>query len=136
MGYGVAMSCSLVEQDGSYELGVTVKNSEGIDIDYTISGDDPKQILEDAIYDILEEIYLQEQVSEEKDSDEEVEDNDHYIAYLEKLVSDLEAENDSLKMDNEILQRRADDAVNQTMKKKERSESYNPYDYLWDLLNK
>ena len=121
MGYGVAMSCSLVEQDGSYDLGVTVKNSEGVDIDYTISGDDPKQILEDAIYDILEEIYLQEQVDEEEDSDEEVEDDDYYIAYLEKLVSDLEAENYSLKMDNEILQRRADDAVNQAMKKKERS---------------
>lgn len=135
MGYGVVMSCSLVEQDGSYDLGVTVKNSEGIDIDYTISGDDPKQMLEDAICDILAEIYLQEQVDEE-DSDKEVEDDDYYIAYLEKLVSDLEAENDSLKMDNEILQRRADDAVNQAMKKKERSESYNPYDYLWDLLNK
>jgi len=129
MSYGITFNCSLVQPSDKdeYQMGVSIKNSEGINIDYSIEGDDPDEMMEEAIKDIVSD-YLQqasklEQEKQEKEKkankvEKKPRENDEYIAQLEKIVKDLTTENNSLKTDLNILQQRADDAVNKKMNKK------------------
>lgn len=119
MGKGVTINCSVVEQDGEYEVGFNYSDSDGLDIEANLDGDDVEEVLDELVNIIVDEYtdFLAEktkQAEEEKESDEEAEDT--YVRQLEKIIEDLTAENNSLKTDNDILQRRADDAVNNSLK--------------------
>lgn len=129
MSYGITFNCSLVQPSDKdeYQMGVSIKNSDGVNINYSIEGDDPDEMMEEAIKDIVSD-YLQqasklEQEMQEKEKkankvEKKPRENDEYIAQLEKIVEDLTTENNSLKTDLNILQQRADDAVNKKMNKK------------------
>lgn len=129
MSYGITFNCSLVQPSDKdeYQMGVSIKNSDGVNINYSIEGDDPDEMMEEAIKDIVSD-YLQqasklEQETQEKEKkankiEKKPRENDEYIAQLEKIVEDLTSENNSLKTDLNILQQRADDAVNKKMNKK------------------
>ena len=111
MSESTKVNISICGTDGDYEANFKCKTNDGIDIDYTIAGEDIISMLEEMLDDVTQEMceqVLREEEKEVEESDEE----DEYIAQLEKIVEDLMAENRSLKTDNDILQRRADDAVN------------------------
>ena len=128
MSYGITLNCSLVQpsKDDGYQMGVSIKNSDGIDIDYSIEGDDPTTMIDEAIKDIVddyltqwEELEQARKTKEEEEKKNQVEEKeDDYIKQLQEIIEDLKAENNSLKTDLNILQRRADDAVNKQMNKK------------------
>ena len=126
MSYGITLNCSLIQpkNESGYQMGVSIKNSDGIDIDYSIEGDDIDTMLEEAIYDIFEDYAVQTQKLEQakkakeekvKKAEEKQEAEDEYILQLHKIIEDLTQENNSLKTDLDILQKRADDAVNKNM---------------------
>ena len=124
MSYGLTMNCAITEQDGQYKMGVHFKNSDGIDIDYETQGDTPDEVIEDAFLDVFDMYNNQVQQlkqAEEAKKNEEVEEklpDNLYIKQLEEIINDLSQENESLKTDNAILQRRADDAVNSALQDK------------------
>ena len=119
---GLTFNCSMVRQpDDFYEVGLRYSDTEGIDIDILAADDDLPGLLEDLVYDFMDEYmaqYCELDSSEESESDEEVADK-AYISQLESLIEDLTYENNSLKTDLKILQRRADDAVNENQKQKD-----------------
>lgn len=128
MATGWTIKCSLVGQDDTYKMKFNYKDSDGINVNQEAAGNDPEsvvyQLANDAIADIIkQQKVLEEKVPEEpekkveepKKKVEEKEDN--YTAQLEKIIEDLTYENNSLKTDLNILQRRADDAVNREAQK-------------------
>ena len=127
MPQGLTFNCSMVCQpDGFYEVGVHYSDTDGIDIDILETDDDMEDLAEDLLYDFMEEYLYQrtdQSPQEEEESDEEAVDfSDYYEDYidqLETIIEDLTYENNSLKTDLKILQRRADDAVNENQKQKE-----------------
>lgn len=120
--YGTTMNCSLVENDGKYELGIKYTDSDGIDIDYTTESEDVLSLIEDAYEAIANQYEDQKRSLEEPDEKFEEESEkpqkDEYTLQLEKIIEDLTIENNSLKTDLDILQRRADDAVNEKLNNK------------------
>ena len=116
---GVTISCSMIENDGQYKVGFNYKDSNGLEFDNTYEGEDPEEMIEDLFDDVLNEIVASqlEPTQEEEKSEEEVE-KDAYIIELEKMIAKLQEDNKSLKTDIDILQRRADDAVNKSLNNK------------------
>ena len=114
---GMTISCSMIENDGQYEVGFSYKDSDDIEFDETYEGDDLEDILEDLANDAVASLIEQRlgMPQEEEEKSEEEAEKDEYTLQLEKIIEDLTAENNSLKTDVKILQRRADDAVNKTM---------------------
>lgn len=109
--------------DDFYEVGIHYSDTDGIEIDMLTSDDeDVYGLVEDTLYDFMEEYLAQKNSLAlddcEEESDEEVEEED-YVAELEGIIDDLIYENNSLKTDIKILQRRADDAVNESIKQRE-----------------
>lgn len=139
MSYGITLNCSLIQpnEDEDYQMGISIKNSDGIDIDYSIEGDNPATMIDEALEDIINDYLTQckelEQTKKAKEEEELVEE-DAYVKQLHKIIEDLKAENNSLKTDLDILQRRADDTVNKKMNKKSNA-SYKFDDSLIDFLN-
>ena len=114
---GMTISCSMIENDGQYEVGFSYKDSDDIEFDETYEGDDLEDILEDLANDAVASLIEQRlgMPQEEEEKSEEEAEKDEYTLQLEKIIEDLTAENNSLKTDVKILQRRADDAVNKIM---------------------
>ena len=132
---GLTISCSLNKfNDEDYELGVRYSDTDGIEIDQYQSGDNLESLLEDAIIEMAQEYYNQaaELKSDEEAVEEEMSDTE-YIAYLEQQIEQLQEERNSLAADNEILQRRADDAVNASMNN-EPKVSKKDLDFIDELL--
>lgn len=139
MATGWTIKCSLVGQDDTYKMKFNYKDSDGINVNQEAAGNDPEsvvyQLANDAIADIIkQQKVLEEKVPEEPEKKVE-EHDDNYIAQLEKIIEDLTYENNSLKTDLNILQRRADDAVNREAqkanKKNEKVEDwFEDFDYI------
>lgn len=131
MGYGMTINCSMTQNtDDKCELGFHLQDSEGVDIDYNTEGEDLVGMIENAVEDILNEYYLQIDEIEEKAQKEETEeynkteDYSEYIQKLEERIELLQDEVQSLRADNQILQRRADDTA---YYKKTKSNNYSQY---------
>lgn len=129
MAAGWKIKCSLVEQDDSYKMRFSYKDTDGIAVSQEATGNDPEEVVyqlaNDAIADIIAQQKILDEVPEEKEEEKEVKEPEHdetYIAQLEKLIEDLTYENNSLKTDLDILQRRADDVVNKSIQEKEEKE--------------
>ena len=111
--------------DNFYEVGIHYSDTDGVDIDMLASDDELEGLIEDIMCDFMDEYYaqkdnlLEEEYEEEYDEEESDEEVEEYIADLEAMIEDLTYENNSLKTDLKILQRRADDAVNESIKQRE-----------------
>ena len=122
--------CSLTEKNGAYEMNFNYKNDKGIDIKEDIAGNDPitmaKELRDNVVAKMLKQQKQLEQAKQEKEkkSDKKVEEKeDGRVAALKAKIKELTEENNSLKTDLQILQQRADDAVNQLMVQKEAEEA-------------
>lgn len=140
--YGSTMNVSLTENDGKYELGYQYKDSSGIDMNHNIKSDNYQKLISEVIQSFKTNYANQMKKLEESKKAEETEkkqdDNSIKIAQLEKQIKELTAENDKLKINNKILQRRMDDTINQTMEKKEenpvKTKHYDPLQELFNLF--
>lgn len=112
---GVTVNCSMVEQDGKYEIGFHYKDSDGINVEKKANGEDYESLIYDIFDDVLEDISKQQAAQKKKVEEKK----DPYVAQLEKIIEDLTYENNSLKTDLNILQKRADEAVNKKAPKVE-----------------
>ena len=142
--YGSTMNCSWTENDGKFELGYQYKDSNGVDINRNVKSNSYSDLINKTINSFKNDYINQtKKIEEAKKKSEKVEEKqdarDAKIAQLEKKLQELIAENDSLKANNKILQRRADDAVNKTMNKKEekassKTEAVDPFEELFNLF--
>lgn len=125
---GLTFNCSMVRQaDGFYEVGVRYSDTDNIDIDILAADDDMDCLLEDLVYDFIEEYLIQSaelNSKEKQESEDENVDQDAYVSQLEQLIEDLTVENNSLKTDLTVLQRRVNDAVNENQKQKDATAKY------------
>ena len=133
MSTGVTVNCSMVEQDGDYKIGFHYNDSKGIDIDRTVEGKDLNAMLDNLIDDIVESLAEQQKPKKAPQQKEK----DEYTLQLEKIIKDLTYENNSLKTDLNILQKRADDATNQNNEKSTKKHNDDYFDYLfYNLMDK
>lgn len=142
MSYGLTLNYSMVEQDGKYEMGFHYNDTTGIDVDKSVAGNDPEDMIYELAADVVAEITEQgqkqlEQAQKEEESKKQAEE-DKYVEQLEKIIEDLTAENNSLKVDLNILQRRADDAVKESVEKKDSKKKKSKkivYQPIFDLFD-
>ena len=124
---GMTISCSMVENDGEYQLGFKYQDTNDIEFDEVYEGNDLEEILEDLANDatqsIIEQLAAAQEGEEKEEKSEEEVEKDEYTLQLEKLIEELKAENRSLKTDVAILQRRADDAVKRSFETPVRKEA-------------
>lgn len=120
------VACSFVENDGAYEINFDYADNDGIAVKKGIKGDNPRKMLNELQQDITRDLIQQtknlKQAKENDKSDKNVEKED-YINQLKQTVKELTQQNNSLKADLQILQRRADDAVNKLMQLEEKQVS-------------
>lgn len=132
---GFTLSCNITEKDGKCVGNIDYSDTNDIFISQSVSGDDPEEILETLAHDVMEELLYQSQLMiEEEEEEESGEEVDDYVAKLEAMVKQLQNENDSLRLDNDILQRRADDAVNKSLNTKKYNDGSVSSEDLFDLL--
>lgn len=118
MKYGCTFNCSVTKDENKdYEIGVHVKDSDGIDIDYSGKGANIDDLLEDTALKLIQDFYdQQDQIKLEKKKQEEKANkkltDKETIEKLQKIIDDLTSENNSLKTDLSILQKRSDDFMN------------------------
>lgn len=120
------MVYSFIENDGMYEMNFNYEDEKGIKINRDIAGNDSQEMIRELSKDINKELtqqYLKlEQAKKNDKSDEKVEEKDA-IAKLKQTIKELKEENVCLKSDMQILQQRADDAVNKLMQMEEEKQS-------------
>ena len=148
--YGSTMNWSLTENDGQYELGLRYKDSNGIDIDHQIEDDDLSSLVKKVYKDFSKDYIKQakvlkaaaaEKAKKEAEKKSELEDSkpesmeDKGYNELRAKIRQLEQENNALKINNKILQRRADDAVNEQLNKKKSNAPFDIEDPFEDLTS-
>lgn len=120
------MAYSFIENDGMYEMNFNYEDEKGIKINRDIAGNDSQEMIRELSKDINKELtqqYLKlEQAKKNDKSDEKVEEKDA-ITKLKQTIKELKEENVCLKSDMQILQQRADDAVNKLMQMEEEKQS-------------
>jgi chromosome segregation ATPase len=120
------MAYSFIENDGMYEMNFNYEDKKGIKINRDFAGNDLQEMIRELTKDINEELTQQslklEQAKKNDKSDEKVEEKDA-IAKLKQTIKELKEENVCLKSDMQILQQRADDAVNKLMQMEEEKQS-------------
>ena len=120
------MAYSFIENDGMYELNFNYEDKKGIKINRDVAGNDLQEMIRELTKDINKELTQQslklEQAKKNDKSDEKVEEKD-VIAKLKQTIKELKEENVCLKSDMQILQQRADDAVNKLMQMEEENQS-------------
>lgn len=120
------MAYSFIENDGMYEMNFNYEDEKGIKINRDIAGNDSQEMIRELSKDINKELtqqYLKlEQAKKNDKSDEKVEEKDA-IAKLKQTIKELKEENVCLKSDMQILQQRADDAVNKLIQMEEEKQS-------------
>ena len=152
--YGSTMNWSMTENDGKYELGLSYKDSSGVDVNHHLMADDLSSLVHQAINGFQHEYLTQrkqlaKKAEEEKKAAEQaekeelnnnsksVEDNknkkDNYTLKLEQIIQQLQKENQSLKIDNEVLQRRTEKMMNEREEASQKSKYQDAFD-LEELL--
>lgn len=106
-------NCSVIKNDeDGYDIGIHYQDSDGVDLALENQGDNLLDIVEDMTTVFIQEYYNSCAEAEEEEEllfDEEEDLTDEkYIEQLEKIIEDLTIENDELKTDLNILQKRAD----------------------------
>jgi chromosome segregation ATPase len=120
------MAYSFIENDGMYEMNFNYEDKKGIKINRDFAGNDLQEMIRELTKDIDKELTQQrlklEQAKKNDKSDEKVEEKD-VITKLKQTIKELKEENVCLKSDMQILQQRADDAVNKLMQMEEEKQS-------------
>lgn len=146
MARGMKINCFLTEQNGDYKIDFHYGDTRGIKVNKKIRGNDPEEMVNELTQDIVQDYLTQDtklkQIKEaEAKKQDDIEENakvrkdDVYIAQLEKIIEDLTYENNSLKTDLDVLQKRVDDAVNQAQQEPEEKEeelAEDIFDHLFD----
>lgn len=124
MNKGMTINMSMVEQDGKYNLGFNWNSSDGFKINREISGEDPEQAIDELLGAVIEELIehysKEEEIEEDKEPASEEESN--YVKQLEKTIELLKKENNSLKVDKNVMQRRINNLVNEKKVKEPKEE--------------
>lgn len=133
MSKGITMNFSMVEnKDGNCDMGFKCTSSDGLDIDYTISGEDAESMMKELLDDVSKDIIKQyttiaeEEEKAKKEAEKKKVVKTDYEKELEAIIKNLQKENASLKADNKILQKRSDEKVNKDMNKKKPARSNHP----------
>jgi chromosome segregation ATPase len=120
------MAYSFIENDGMYEMNFNYEDKKGIKINRDFAGNDLQEMIRELTKDIDKELTQQrlklEQAKKNDKSDEKVEEKD-VITKLKQTIKELKEENVCLKSDMQILQQRADDAVNKLIQMEEEKQS-------------
>ena len=155
---GMTMNYSMVtNEDGSQEIGFRYNDTDGVKVDKHYEGEQDDDIFSHLLKDVMKDISVQSaQIRKEKErkalAEKEAEkarkvaaakkapaqSYEEIIEDLRQKLKKIEEENKSLKIDNDILNKRVKDNIHQEVKKKEQKrveEKYNPYKILEDLFN-
>ena len=129
--FGSTMNWSLTENDGKYAVGMHYKDSSGINIEHNCE-DDSLTGLIDSVFKNFKTDYAKQskalaaKAKREAEKKSELENEDkpankteaEIIKELKETIKTLQNDNNNLRVSNKILQRRADDAVNEKLNKK------------------
>lgn len=148
----------IVNEDGKQEIGFRYNDTDGIDIDRHYQGNKGENILNQLLNDVVTDISKQsaaikkaqehkaieerrakkESSAPQKRVSSKTKDHDEVIAELRKKLAAMEEENKSLKIDNEILNRRVKENLNnQKEEKKEpvQKNDFEPYNLISQILD-
>lgn len=148
---GMTINYSMVRnENGEHEVGFRYNDTDGIDIDRHYSGAKEEDIYTQLYTDVIEEMSKQYDAIREKKALEAAkakkaaaakaqptQSYEEIIEDLRRKIEKIEEENKSLKIDNDILNKRIKDNLNQTAKRSQKKveEKYNPYKMLEELFN-
>ena len=148
---GMTINYSMIKnENGEHEVGFRYNDTDGIDIDRHYSGAKEEDIYTQLYTDVIEEMSKQYDAIREKKALEaakakkvaapKVQPTQSYEEIIEDLrrkIEKIEEENKSLKIDNDILNKRIKDNLNQTTKKSQEKieDKYDLYEILEELLN-
>ena len=129
--YGITINSSLVNNDGNYEVGVNVENSDGFKTSCSAEGN--------SMYDVISEIYNNILDELENFSTKDEDENKETVEDLHKKIEELERELNfqkeevqyykdltvDLELDNKILQKRLNKTIdNEVDKEKSKKNLY------------
>lgn len=148
---GMTINYSMVRnENGEHEVGFRYNDTDGIDIDRHYSGAKEEDIYTQLYTDVIEEMSKQYDAIKEKKALEAAkarkaaaakaqptQSYEEIIEDLRQKIKKIEEENKSLKIDNDILNKRIKDNLNQTAKKSQKKieDKYNPYKMLEEIFN-
>ncbi len=148
---GMTINYSMItNKDGKKEIGFRYNDTEGINIDKHYEDIDEKDIFaklyKDVIVDMSKQTLALEEAKKQKieakraEASKKTNMTEDYTQIIENLRKELEntrAELDSLKIDNEALNRRIQDRIQEEQKQKDKevSDFLNAYDWLRDIFS-
>ena len=148
---GMTINYSMIRnENGEHEVGFRYNDTDGIDIDRHYSGAKEEDIYTQLYTDVIEEMSRQYDAIREKKALEAAkakkaasakaqptQSYEEIIEDLRRKIEKIEEENKSLKIDNDILNKRIKDNLNQTTKKSQEKieDKYDLYEILEELLN-
>lgn len=145
---GMTINYSMVtDENGQKEIGFRYNDSDGVDIDKHYTGKKEDDLLSKLCYDVVDEMQKQtaainkakqrKMLNEKKKADNKKKNYDEIIAQLQRELKEAKEENQSLKLDNEILNKRVKDNLNTQPKQptKEVPTEKKNEDYLSALLD-
>ena len=147
MSYRTLVTCNIEQENDDYSIDFSYEDSEGRYVEQSIQSDDLESAISELTKDVLDTLEEQAQLESEEGSNEEVEGIE-YIEYLEDRLDEVTEKNEvlmdtieklknrvmSLELDNQVLQQRADDAVNKP-ENNETKDGFEPRDYIKDFYS-
>lgn len=137
---GMTINYSMARnENGEHEIGFRYNDTDGIDIDRHYTGMKEEDIYNQLYTDVINDMSKQYNAIKEKKAakDQPTQSYEEIIEDLRRKIEKIEEENKSLKIDNDILNKRVKDSLNQTAKKSQKKveEKYNPYKMLEEIFN-
>ena len=136
---GMTINYSMARnENGEHEIGFRYNDTDGIDIDRHYTGMKEEDIYNQLYTDVINDMSKQYNAIKEKKALEATkalptQSYEEIIEHLQQKIKKIEEENRSLKIDNDILNKRVKDNLNKPQEKVE--EKYDPYKMLEGLLN-
>jgi len=137
---GITLNLVMTNDDDNCNLKVNCDTTDGFNFDYNIMGDDLESMFEECIDDFSEEVI---KYITQKEKEEQEKPSIPHEKELERIIQELTKENNSLKADNEVLQKRIDDVLNKPKNTKSKPKDVKTnvkksipsfFDDEWDFL--
>ena len=130
---GMTINYSMVtDEKGQKEIGFRYNDSDGINIDKHYTGTKEDDLLSKLCYDVVKDMQKQtaainnakkkKMFTEKKKADSKNKNYDEIIKQLQQELKVAKEENQSLKIDNEILNKRIQDNLNPQPKEQKKQE--------------
>ena len=147
---GMTINYSMVtNENGEQEIGFRYNDTDGINIDKHYTGKKEEDMLNKLCFDVLKDMEKQtaaikeakakkalEAEKKKKATPKKAVDYDAIIEQLQKTIEDMREENQSLKLDNEVLNKRIKDSLKTQQKPvQKQEEKYDVYKMLENIFD-